>query len=107
MASFEEICERVEQRLEELLEESARLRVALEALRGDGAAASRGLHAGRTTKAVVKTVSRNGPVKPGRGSAVAAAEPKAVDGSDAIRDPLVDRAVRQLRQELAAGLRNG
>jgi hypothetical protein len=62
MASFEEIGRRVEQRLEELLEESARLRAALEALRGDGAPASRGLHAGRTTKPVAKTLSRNHPV---------------------------------------------
>jgi hypothetical protein len=107
MASFGEICERVERRLEELLEESARLRVALEALRGDGAAASRGLHAGRKTKPVVKTVSGNRPVKSGRGSAVAAAEPKAVAGDDAVRDSLVGRAVRELRQALAAGLRNG
>ena len=106
MASFEEIGRRVERRLEELLEESARLRAALEALRGDGAPASRGLHADRTTKPVVKTVSRNHPVNPSGGSAVTPAEPKAVDGNDATRDPPVERAVRQLRQELAAGLRN-
>ena len=121
MASFEEIGDRVEQRLEELLEESARLRAALEALRGDGAPASRGLHADRTTKPVVKTLSRNHPVNPSggsaagrampapriRGSAVTPAEPKAMGDSDATRDPAVERAVRQLRQELAAGLRNG
>ena len=106
MASFEEIGRRVERRLEELLEESARLRAALEALRGDGAPASRGLHAGRTTKPVVETLSRNHPVNPGGGSEVTPAEPKAVDGNDATRDPPVERAVRQLRQELAAGLRN-
>ena len=106
MASFEEIGRRVEQRLEELLEESARLRAALEALRGDGAPAMRGLHASRTTKPVVKTLGRNHPVNPSGGSAVMPAEPNAVDGNDATRDPPVERAVRQLRQELAAGLRN-
>ena len=106
MASFEEIGDRVEQRLEELLEESARLRAALEALRGDGAPASRGLHADRTTKPVVKTLSRNHPVNPSGGSAATPAEPEAVDDNDATRDPPVERAVRQLRQELAAGLRN-
>lgn len=73
---------------------------------GDGAPASRGLHAGRTTKPVVETLSRNHPVNPGGGSAVTPAEPKAVDGNDATRDPPVQRAVRQLREELAAGLRN-
>ena len=86
MASFEEIGHRVEQRLEELLEESARLRAALEALGGDGAPANRGLHAGRTTKPVVETLSRNRPVKPRGGSAVTPAEPNAVDGNDATRD---------------------
>ena len=83
-----------------------KLRAALEALRGDGAPASRGLHAGRTTKPVVETLSRNHPVNPGGGSEVTPAEPKAVDGNDATRDPPVERAVRQLREELAAGLRN-
>ena len=106
MASFEEICHRVEQHLEELLDESARLRAALEALRGNGAPASRGLHADRTTKPVVETLSRDHPVNPAGGSAVAPAEPKAVDDNDATRDPPVERAVRQLREELAAGLRN-
>ena len=106
MASFDEIGHRVEQRLEELLEESARLRAALEALRGDGAPAGRGVHAGRATKPVVETVSRNHPVSPRGGSAVAPAQPKAVEDNDATRDPPVERAVRQLRQELAAGLRN-
>ena len=96
----------LDSRLEELLEESARLGAALEALRGDGAPASRGLHADRTTKPVVKTLSRNRPVKPGRGFTVTPAEPNAVDDNDATRDPAVERAVRQLRQELAAGLRN-
>ena len=107
MASFEEIGHRVEQRLEELLEESARLRAALDALRGDGAPAIRGLHAGRTTKPVVATLSRNHPVDPSGDSAVMPSEPKALDDDDATRDPPVERAIRQLRQELAAGLRNG
>ena len=107
MASFDEIRDRVERRLEELLEESARLRAALEALRGDGTPASRGRHADRAAKPVVKTLSRNHPVNPRRGSAVTPAEPKAMGDSDATRDPAVERAVRQLRQELAAGLRNG
>jgi hypothetical protein len=104
MPSFEEIGRRVERRLEELLEESARLRAALEALRGDGVPASRGLHAGPYQ------ARRRDPepqsVNPGGGSAVTPAEPKAVDGNDATRDPPVERAVRQLREELAAGLRN-
>ena len=107
MASFDEIRERVEQRLEELLEESTRLRAALEALRGENAPGSRGVHAGRTTKPVVKAVSRDCLVKPRRGSAVTPVEPDAVDGNGATPDPAVERAVRQLRQELAAGLRNG
>ena len=107
MASFEEIAGRVEQRLEELLEESTRLRAALEALRGDHAGGSRGVHAGRTSKAVVETVSRDRLVRRKRGSAVTLVEPDAVDGGDGAGDPVVDRAVRQLRQELAAGLRNG
>ena len=107
MASFEEIVRRVEQRLEELLEESARLGAALEALRGDHAPGSRGVHAGRTTKAAVNTLSRDRLVRPRRGSAVTPAEPESVGGDDVIRDPAVERAVRQPRQELAAGLRNG
>ena len=106
MASFEEIAGRVEQRLEELLEESTRLRAALEALRGDHAGGSRGVHAGRTTKPV-KTVSRDRLVQPGRGSAVMPLEPEVVDGSDGAGDRVVERVVRQLRQELAAGLRTG
>ena len=100
MASFEEIRHRVEQRLDELLEESTRLRTALEALGGDGAPASRGLP-------VVKTVSRDRLVMPRRGSAVTPVEPEAVSGDDATRGSPVERAVRQVRQELAAGLRNG
>jgi len=107
MASFEEIASHVDQRLEELLEESARLRAALEALRGDHTSGSRGVHADRTTKPAVNTVSRDRLVKPGRASAVSLAEPESVGGDDVIGDPAVERAVRQLRQELAAGLRNG
>jgi hypothetical protein len=107
MGSFDKIRERVEQRLEEMLEESTRLRAALEALRVDHAPGSRGVHAGRTTKPPVRTISRDRLVKPRRGSAVTPAEPDAVDGDGATRDPAVERAVRQLRQELAAGLRNG
>jgi hypothetical protein len=107
MASFEEIVGCVERRLEELLEESARLRAALEALRGDHAPGSRVVHAGRTTKPKVNTVSRDRLVKPRRGSAVTLADAEAVDGNDATRDGAVERAVRELRQELAAGLRNG
>ena len=107
MASFEEIASHVDQRLEELLEESARLRAALEALRGDHTSGSRGVHAGRTNEPVVETISRDRLVKPRRGSAVTRAEAEAVDGNRATRDPAVERAVRQLRQELAAGLRNG
>ena len=107
MASFEEIARRVEQRLEELLEESTRLRAALEALRGDHAPGSRGVHAGRRTQPVVNTTSRDHLVKPRRGSAVTPVERDAVSGDDATRDSPAERAVRQLRQELAAGLRNG
>ena len=107
MASFEEIARRVGQRLEELFEESTRLRAALEALGGDHAPGSRGVHAGGTTKPVVKTISRDRLVKPRRGSAVTPVEPDAVSSDDATRDSPVERAVRQLRQELAAGLRNG
>ena len=107
MGSIEEIRQRVEQRLEELREESARLRAALEALGGDGAPAHRRLSAGRTTTSGIKTLSGNPPVKPSRGSAVTPAEANAVDGNDAAQDAAVRRAVGQLRQELAAGLRNG
>lgn len=106
MASIEEIGERVEQRLEELLEESARLRAALEALGGDVAPANRRPNAGRTTTSGIKTLSGNHPVMPSRGSEVTPAERSAVDGNDAVQDAAVKRAVRQLRQELAAGLRN-
>jgi hypothetical protein len=107
MASFDEICERVEQRLEELLEESSRLRATLEALRGEHAPGSRGVHAGRATKPVVTTTSRESVVRPRRGYVVAPVEADAVSGDVAARDSPVERAVRQLRQELAAGLRSG
>ncbi len=107
MASFDEIRERVEQRLEELLEESSRLRAALEALRGENAPGSRGARAGRATEPVVKATSRNRLVKPRRGSAVTPVERDAVEVDGATRGSPVDRAVRQLRQELAAGLRSG
>jgi hypothetical protein len=107
MASLDEISQRIERRLEELREESARLRAALDELGRDDALASRRLHGGRTTKPVVNTVRRSGPVKAGSGSAVALSEPNAAVGDDATQDAPVDRAIRQLRQELAAGLRCG
>ena len=108
MTSFEEIRHRVDQRLEELREESARLRAAREALRGDGPQVSRGgVYPGRTAEPVVKSVSRDRPTKPTRGSVLTPAETSPVNGSGDTRDPQVERAVRQLRQELAAGLRNG
>ena len=107
MASIDEIGHRIEQRLEELLDESTRLRAALEALGGDGAPANRGLHAGRITKPGNEALSRDHPVKPRGGSAVTPAEPNAADGNHATQDAAVKHAVRQLRQELAAGLRNG
>ena len=65
------------------------------------------MHAGRTAKPVVETISHDRPVKRGHGSVVTTVEPDAVDGNDATGDPPVERAVRQLRQDLAAGLRNG
>lgn len=107
MASIEEIGHRVEQRLEELREESSRLRAALKELGGDVAPANRRRSAGCTTTSGIKTLSGNPPVMPSRGSAVTPAEPDAVDGIDATQDAAVKRAVRQLRQELAAGLRKG
>jgi hypothetical protein len=106
MASIEEIGQHVEQRLEELLEEATRLCAALEALGGDGAPANRRLNVGRITASGIKTLSGNPPVKPSRGLPVTPAEPTAVAGNDATQDAAVKRAVRQLRQELAAGLRN-
>jgi hypothetical protein len=105
MARLEEIIQLVERRLEELLEESTRLRAALEALGCGAAPANRRLRAGRTAPPVVKTLSHARPVKPTSGSAVTLAEPNVVDGDDATQDTQVERAVRQLRQELAAGLR--
>jgi hypothetical protein len=107
MASLEEISQRIERRLEELVAESARLRAALDELGRNGTRASHRLHGGRMAKPIINTVGRSGPVNAGSGSAVALSEPHAVDGDDAIQDAPVDRAIRQLRQELAAGLRGG
>lgn len=107
MARLEEISQRIERRLQELLEESARLRAALEALGHDDAPASRRLHAGHTAKPVVKTLSRSDPVKPRGASAVTLAQPNSADGDDATPDTPVERIIHQLRQELAAGLRAG
>ena len=107
MASLNEISQRIEWRLEELHEESARLRAALDELGRDDAQASHRLHSGRTAKPVVNTLSRSAPVNPASGSAVARSGPNVVDGDDAIQDAPVDRAIRQLRQELTAGLRGG
>jgi len=106
MASSDEIVERIDRRLEELFEESTRAfvrrsrRSAAMIRRG-----SRRLHAGRTARPVVKTLGRGGPVKPSGCSAAAVAEPNALDGDDATQDAAVERANRQLRQELAVGLR--
>jgi hypothetical protein len=107
MASLEEISERIERRLEELVAESALLRAALDELDRNGTRASHRRHGARMAKPIVNTVGVSGPVKAGSGSAVALSEPNAVDGDDAIRDAPVDRVIRQLRQELAAGLRGG
>jgi hypothetical protein len=107
MARLDEISQRIERRLQELLEESARLRAALEALGHDDAPASRRLHAGRTAKPVVKTLSRSDPVKPSGASAVTLAQPNSADGDDATPDTPVERIIHQVRQELAAGLRAG
>jgi hypothetical protein len=105
MARLEEIIQLVERRLEELLEESTRLRAALKALGCGDAPANRRLHAGRTATPVVKGLSHGGPVKPTSGSAITLAERNAVDGDETTQDTQVERAVHQLRQELAAGLR--
>jgi hypothetical protein len=90
MASIEEIGQRVEQRLEALLDESARLLTAVIALGDDGARANRGLDAGRTTDAGIKIFGRDGPVRPSRGSVVTLAEPDAVDGNDLAQDAPVN-----------------
>jgi hypothetical protein len=103
MARLEEIVEHVDRRLEELREESTRLRAALEALGRDGAPANRRLHAGHTAKPAVKIAGGGDRVKPTSGSAVTLPEPNPVGGDDATQDPPVERAVRQLRQELSAG----
>jgi hypothetical protein len=93
MGSIEEIGERVDQRLEVLLEESSRLRAALEALGGDGASATRRRSAGRTTTSGIETLGGNPSVKQSRGSAVTPAEPDVVDGNDATQDAAVKSAL--------------
>ena len=105
MAKLEEIVKHVDRRLEELREESTRLRAALEALGRYGASANGRSRAGRRAKPAVKIVDRGVPVKPTSGSAVTLTEPNAVGGDDATQDLPVERAIRRLRQELAAGLR--
>jgi hypothetical protein len=105
MPRLEEIVEHLDRRLEELREESTRLRAALEALGRDGLSANRRPHAGRRAKPAVKIVGRGDPVQQTSGSAVTLTEPNAVGGDDATQDPPVERAIRRLRQELAAGLR--
>jgi hypothetical protein len=107
MSRLEEIIQLVERRLEEMLEESTRLRAALEALGGGGARANRRSPAGATARPVVTTGGRRGPARATSGSvvAVAVAQPGAATGGDATQDAAVERAVHQLRQELAAGLR--
>ena len=105
MARLEEIVEHVDRRLGELREESTRLRAALDALGRDDASANDRAHAGRTAKPAVKIVGRGDPVQPTSGPAVTLTEPNAAGGGDATQDPPVERAIRQLRQELAAGLR--
>ncbi|MBV9942157.1 MAG: hypothetical protein JO262_08540 [Solirubrobacterales bacterium] len=105
MARLEEIVEHVDRRLEELREESTRLHAALEALGRDDASANRRPRSGRTAKPAVKIVGLGDPAKPTSGSAVTLTEPNAVGADDANHDPPVERAIRQLRQELAGGLR--
>jgi hypothetical protein len=105
MPRLEEIVEHVDRRLEELREESTRLRAAREALGRDGASANHRPHASRRAKPAVKIVERIDPVKPTSGSAVTLTESNAVGGDDATQDLPVERAIRRLREELAAGLR--
>ena len=105
MSRLEEVIELVERQLEEMLEESTRLRAALEALGGGGARAGRGAPTGGTARRVVATVGSRGRARPRSGSAVAIAHAGAAVGADATQEAAVERAVRQLRQELAAGLR--
>ena len=104
MARLEEIVEHVDRRLEELREESTRLRAALQAL-GRDASANRQPRAGRTAKPTMKIVGRGDPVKPTSGSKATLTHPNTLGGDDALQYPPVERAIRQLRQELAAGLR--
>jgi hypothetical protein len=105
MARLEEIVEHVDRRLEELREESTRLHAALEALSRDDASANRGPHAGRKAKPAVNSVGRGDRVRPTSSSAVPPTEPSAAGGDNSTQDPPVERAIRQLRQELAASLR--
>jgi hypothetical protein len=105
MARLEEIVEHIDRRLEELREESTRLHAALEALGRDGASANRRPHAGRKAKPAVNIVGRGDLVRPTSSSAITLTEPKAPGADHSTQDPPVERAIRQLRQELAAGLR--
>ncbi|MBV9680354.1 MAG: hypothetical protein JO046_01080 [Solirubrobacterales bacterium] len=106
MARLDEIVEHVDRRLEELREESTRLRAALDALgRADAQANRRPRHAGPATKPAVKIVGRGDPVKPTSGGAITLTGPNPVGSDYATQDAPVERAIRQLRQELAAGLR--
>jgi hypothetical protein len=105
MSRLEEVIELVERRLEEMLEESTRLRAALEALGRGGDRADRPSPAGATARPVVTTAGRRGRARPGSGSGGAIAQASAVPGEHATQNAAVERAVRQLRQELAAGLR--
>ena len=105
MAKLEKSVEHVDRRLEELHEESTRLRAALQALGRDDAPANRRLHARHTAKPAVTPFGGADPIKPSSGSKVTLTEPNAAGGDHATQDASVERAIRQLRQELAAGLR--
>ena len=105
MARLEEILEHVDRRLDELREESTRLHAALEALGRDDASGDRRPHAGRNAKAAVNSVGRGDLVRPTSSSAITPTKPNAAGPDDSTQHPPVDRAIRQLRQELAAGLR--
>lgn len=117
MASFVEISQSIERRLEEVLEESNRLRAALKALGTNDARATRGLDVRRTARPVLeildtndplpaRTKSQPKPVTPRRGYELTPANRHAMDGDDASPGAAVKRAISQLRRELAAGLRN-
>jgi hypothetical protein len=105
MARLEEIVERVDRRLEELREESTRLHAALKALGRDDSSANRRPHAGRKAKPAVNGVDRRDLVRPTSNSGFTLTEPIAAGADGWTQDPPVERAIRQLRQELAAGLR--